>query len=354
MNDKKLLIGFMLGSLSAGVASAQDESFEQPPSDSYVFVLPSYLSLDEERNTSGDGRGISAGFGQRAFGRFYWEGHTFGNVLGTEGSTTSDFYQYGLGFDLQYRFRDGFSPYVSLGTGIVWNEVVPETDDDRDFFGSAALGLVSGALGRSGVRVRGEARYIRDRFETAFGEGMDDWRIGIGVQIPLGRVVEREVVRERVVREPIPAETIDSDGDGVPDDWDQCPGTLQGIATDARGCAVQSEQTIRLDAVQFELDSATLTPEARESLRDVADALRGDAALRVEIAGHTDTTGPDDYNMSLSQRRAEAVVDYLVELGIERGRLEARGYGETNPVADNSTREGREANRRVEFRILPE
>src|SRR5690606_27540674 len=173
--------------------------------------------------------------------------------------------------------------------------------------------------------------------------------------VPLGRrVVEREVVRERVVRETVnvPAEIVDSDGDGVPDQIDQCPGTLAGLATDSRGCAAESAQTLRLEGVNFELNSATLTPGARETLREVAAALRGEPTLRAEIAGHTDSSGADDYNLQLSQQRAEAVRDFLVSEGVEASRLTARGYGEAQPVADNSTETGRALNRRVEFRVL--
>src|SRR5690606_27341660 len=122
--------------------------------------------------------------------------------------------------------------------------------------------------------------------------------------------------------------------------------------TDSRGCASESAQTLRLEGVTFELNSATLTAGARETLRDVAAALLGEPGLRAEIAGHTDSSGADDYNLRLSQQRAEAVRDYLVSEGVEANRLQARGYGEAQPVADNSTDAGRARNRRVEFRTL--
>ena len=83
-------------------------------------------------------------------------------------------------------------------------------------------------------------------------------------------------------------------------------------------------------------------------LGELADFLKRFEDVYVDIEGHTDSTGPEDYNQSLSQRRAQAVVDYLVnEHGIAPQRLEAKGFGESQPVADNSTREGRAENRRV-------
>jgi OOP family OmpA-OmpF porin len=155
-----------------------------------------------------------------------------------------------------------------------------------------------------------------------------------------------------VVREEVPAPLIDSDNDGVPDRIDQCPGTLAGLATNNVGCASASPQVVRLDNVNFELDSATLTPSATATLRRVTDALLGEPNLRAEIAGHTDSSGSDDYNLRLSQQRAESVMRFLVEQGIDPGRLVPRGYGETRPVANNSTAVGREFNRRVEFTVL--
>ena len=207
------------------------------------------------------------------------------------------------------------------------------------------------------MRLRAEVRYVRDRYELLEEGGKNDRQFGIGLQIPLGaktveRVVEREVVRETVVREEVPAAIVDSDNDGVPDQNDRCPGTLAGLATDNVGCASTRPQVVRLDNVNFELNSATLTPTATATLSRVAEALRGEPNLRAEIGGHTDSSGSDAYNQNLSQQRAEAVLRYLTAQGIAANRLVARGYGESRPVADNTTATGRERNRRVEFTVL--
>src|SRR5690606_6262700 len=143
-------------------------------------------------------------------------------------------------------------------------------------FGNIGLGIMSGDIGRAGVRIRAEGRLFGDRYESAGHDGFTEWRIGLGVTVPLGRrTIEREVVRDRVVTEvetvTIEAEIVDSDNDGVPDQIDECPGTLAGLATDNRGCVVaESAQTLRLEGVNFELNSATLTPRAREILSEVA------------------------------------------------------------------------------------
>lgn len=104
--------------------------------------------------------------------------------------------------------------------------------------------------------------------------------------------------------------------------------------------------------VEFELDSAELTPEGRALLDEVLEALRTVANVPVEISGHTDSQGTTEYNLDLSLRRAEAVLAYLAANGEDPGRFEVIGYGESQPVADNDTEEGRARNRRIEFTAL--
>jgi len=143
----------------------------------------------------------------------------------------------------------------------------------------------------------------------------------------------------------------DSDGDGVVDRLDQCPNTPRGDKVDARGCTLAS--TIQLKGVNFDNDSAAIRADARAILDEAAATLKRYPQIRVEVAGHTDSQADDAYNQALSQRRAQAVVDYFMQQGIEAGRLTAKGYGEAQPIADNATAEGRAGNRRVELRILP-
>ena len=107
-----------------------------------------------------------------------------------------------------------------------------------------------------------------------------------------------------------------------------------------------------LSGVNFEFDSARLTQESYESLNRVARSLKEWPEVRVEIGGHTDDTGTDEYNMELSQRRADAVRDYLMSKGINGSRLEAKGYGKTDPITRSDTEEARAQNRRVELKRL--
>jgi OOP family OmpA-OmpF porin len=116
------------------------------------------------------------------------------------------------------------------------------------------------------------------------------------------------------------------------------------------GCPV--EISIELDGVTFEFAKATLRPEARKTLDQAVEILKRHPELTVEVAGHTDSRGAADFNQKLSESRAKAVYDYLVEKGIEKKQLEGPiGYGESKPIASNDTDAGRNENRRTELNI---
>ena len=104
-------------------------------------------------------------------------------------------------------------------------------------------------------------------------------------------------------------------------------------------------------AILFDVDSYTVKVDARNNLRQVAEVLVKYPDTNLKVGGHTDNTGTESHNQSLSERRATAVKDFLVENGVARARLDARGYGEMQPVASNETVEGRAENRRVEVQI---
>jgi OOP family OmpA-OmpF porin len=151
----------------------------------------------------------------------------------------------------------------------------------------------------------------------------------------------------------------DNDGDGLADGNDRCPAepeTKNGFK-DEDGCpdevpvAVQ-KFTGTIKGINFQVNSADLTPGSSATLDEAVKVLQEYADIRLEIGGHTDNNGPADYNRRLSQRRADKVKSYFVDKGIAADRLEAKGYGPDNPLADNATREGRVQNRRVEFTLL--
>lgn len=147
-----------------------------------------------------------------------------------------------------------------------------------------------------------------------------------------------------------PPPDADHDNDGVVDRLDQCPHTIDGYAVDANGCV--KIQDVVIKSVHFELDSDALTPEAYRLLNSVAASFKAQRGVTAEVAGYADSTGNSGYNMALSQRRAAVVRDFLIYSGVPSEQLVAAGYGESRPIGDNKTEEGRAKNRRVEFRML--
>lgn len=147
---------------------------------------------------------------------------------------------------------------------------------------------------------------------------------------------------------PEPVPEPDSDGDGVKDSMDQCPDTPKGEMVDANGCP---PILLTLTGVNFRFDSAELEPAAEGILDQAVEALNKARSVTVRIEGHADSTGPEAYNLKLSERRAESVQAYLVAHGIAASRMTTAGRGESMPVASNDTKEGRRMNRRAEFHV---
>lgn len=200
------------------------------------------------------------------------------------------------------------------------------------------------------------------------GDGIGDER-DLCPRTPAGTAVD-----ERGCALPPP----DSDGDGVPDPSDACPATPKGVPVNARGCLADADGDGVIDAidacpdtparavidetgcprvkakivlagVNFRKASSRLLPESRDPLDEVASALKADPAAIVEIAGHTDDDGSPERNLRLSLARARAVRSYLIARGVAGERLIPLGFGASQPVAGNETRDGQARNRRVEM-----
>ena len=146
---------------------------------------------------------------------------------------------------------------------------------------------------------------------------------------------------------------LDSDGDGVPDSLDKCPKTPAGVKVDASGCPITilgaGAATWAFNDINFEVAKADIKSSSYGILDEIVAALNVRPALKVRVEGHTDSTGARAFNMDLSNRRAKAVVDYLVGKGVAPSRLSAQGFGPDRPIADNATKLGRSKNRRVQF-----
>ena len=137
---------------------------------------------------------------------------------------------------------------------------------------------------------------------------------------------------------------MDSDGDGVFDSVDECIGTPIGAIVDDRGCWV-------VKGVQFDYKKWNVNPQFNSNLDNIEDILKKNSSLNIRIEGHTDDVGSAKYNIDLSGKRAQAIKDYLVGKGIEQSRITTKGFGYSQPIADNDTPKGRSLNRRAE--IIP-
>ena len=187
-----------------------------------------------------------------------------------------------------------------------------------------------------------------NRFDGAF-QGLI---IGIGGTFgskPVPRVAERAPEPAPAAKPapppPPPPPPRDTDGDGVADNIDKCPSTPRGEKVDPVGCGYN----VRLN-VLFDTNSAELPSSSHAELDRLVDAINSTPTLFVVVEGHTDSNGTAAHNQQLSERRAKSVVDYLAAHGISSNRLQWKGYGESQPIADNTTEEGRAQNRRVVLR----
>lgn len=275
--------------------------------------------------------------------------------------------QYGASVDLRRHFlAEGrsWNPYLLAGIGYQRAEeeyAIPAANSPaqrEDGNVAAKLGVgVQGDLGR--VKVRTELAYRADLDDQSVSAPDEDWfgdvLATVGVVIPLGPEPVAPVAPAPAPVAPSCAD-LDSDGDGVNDCDDKCPGSQPGQTIGPDGCPVPV--SIDLKGVNFDFDKSTLRPDAVSILNEAIEILKRYPELRVEVAGHTDSKGTDAYNQGLSERRATAVYDYLTANGIDASRLVGpNGYGESRPIAPNTNDDGsdnpdgRARNRRTELNV---
>lgn len=245
--------------------------------------------------------------------------------------------------------------YASAGLGYIWSFA----------FGRYEFGLRTEALYRYSWR---EKRVNPDGDIDAPRE-LGDTLINVGLQLPLALKAPPPPPPAEPVKVVAPVAPADTDGDGVIDTLDQCPDTPAGTKVDAKGCSLPpcktpapgerislsgcgSGEVIVLHGVSFEFNKSRLAVNAKTILDNVADELKANPEIAVELGGHTDSIGGDEYNQKLSEQRAQSVMAYLIEKGVNADKLSAVGYGESQPVADNATEDGREQNRRVELKVM--
>jgi len=168
---------------------------------------------------------------------------------------------------------------------------------------------------------------------------------------------------------------LDSDGDGVPDDIDKCPDTPKGVKVDENGCPpdsdgdgvsdykddcpdtpkgapVNSVGCWTIKGVNFDYDKWDIKPQYYGAMDENVRVLNMNSTFKIEIQGHTDSIASEEYNLTLSEKRAESAKDYFVSKEIDAERITTRGFGESKPIASNATADGRAQNRRIEIKII--
>lgn len=305
--------------------------------------------------------------------------------------------EYGVGVSDQIKGLFGINSYLSVGPtgsfmylparddgdegGVAWGlgggARLRRPIDHESYYGISPwadadlLYVRTGKLNRPGVDAAigfsvplGETRsysvgpFVRylHIFQTRDRSGYDNrdakiLTLGLSFEIGPGIKQKKEPV---VAVAAAPKEACpDTDNDGIPDSVDRCP-MVAGVG-DNWGCPPYKKLIVKKDKLElkeklyFAWNDAVLQEVSYSVLDEVAQALKENKNFKVQVEGHTSSEGGDDHNQTLSEKRAEAVLDYLVSQGVSKDRLVSKGFGSTVPVDTNKTSDGRENNRRVEF-----
>ncbi len=363
MNKKLLCTALLLGGMGLAHAASAQEFDDRW----YVSGSTGVNFQDNDRNTE------DAPFGTLGFGKFLNPNFSLEAELNYQNPAKNSnpnlwWSQYGVSLDARYHFRNADSkwwPYLRGGLGWQRHEeeyLIPGAANPFQQHEDSNLAVNLGAglqfdFGRVDMRTEVGTRIDFDDVQARVGSNQDqfmDVLASIGLTVALGPEPMAPVGPAPVAAQS--CADMDGDGDGVNDCNDKCPDSQAGQTIGPDGCPVPV--SIDLKGVNFDFDKSTLRPDAVAILNEAIEILKRYPDLRVEVAGHTDSKGTDQYNQALSERRATAVYDFMTSNGIDAGRLMGpTGYGESRPIAPNTNAdgsdnpEGRAQNRRTELNV---
>lgn len=394
MNIRSLAGTACVLALAVSVPSYADVVDGQP----YVSGMLGFYDDDKDRQTD-DGLSslmISVGYAMNE----NWNIEGFVTVNNPDGLVPQDHWEVGADLQRVFSRSEFLTPYVFIGASALDIDIQDGLSENGIAY-AAGAGVLADLFGDSDVALRAEYRY---RLDDLFNDNAGDQFLNIGLQIPFGdgrKPVPTPAAaapvdpdsdgdgvpdsRDRCLSTPAGVKVdatgcpLDSDRDGVADHMDECPNTFRGANVDAKGCEMDGDsdgvvdrldrcpntragaqvdvagceikEEIELPGVNFESNAATLLSGTERVLNDAAETLKRNPGIKVEVAGHTDSDGAAAYNQDLSARRAETVRAYLAARGVAADRMTVRGYGEAEPIADNTTPTGKARNRRVVLRV---
>jgi OmpA-OmpF porin, OOP family len=275
----------------------------------------------------------------------------------------------GIGLTGRLFFSDaeGWRPYGVLGLGSARSDR-DGSPRGRGMDLKAGLGVQNAFTDRLSARFEGLYRYTKDDESLVREDDYSDFVANFGLGIALGEgggamaaspeaedlgepkamAAEEPAMEEPAAEAPPPAMANDDDKDGVENSMDKCPTTPGGeMVSKETGCPI--EEVIDLRGVNFDFDKCTLRPDAIAILNNAVEVLKAHQIV-VSVEGHTDARGTDAYNQKLSECRANVVKDYLMNNGVDSGKISgSAGFGEAKPIASNETDDGRAQNRRTEL-----
>lgn len=319
---------------AAGFAGANKLEVEKTLLSRMSQTIPGKLSLDSGIRTYGYGSCLGWQYTQMKSGMEAYSDAAFNNGINTLkcASGGTPMYRALTAAESDLYGSQGQIAVIILSDGQTGTSPIAEAKALKAKFGDR-LCIYSVWVGNQDER---EGHSLMGRLADAGGCGFVTQASSISSPAGMANFVTR------VFLEPVDV-CKDPDGDGVCAEVDRCPNTPKGATVNKFGCWI-------IKGINFDTDKSDIKPQYHSILNDAIKVIKNNPDVNVEIQGHTDNQGSAGYNMGLSDRRANSVMNYFINHGVSASRLSARGYGLTQPVDTNSTAEGRYNNRRVRLK----